>query len=119
MHGIQNLLRLCYQNLLAAWRARQLRRAIERSRADPNAKCPACGNTDGEIRWSDLHQCLLHVCRVCHAMWGEKPIVKAEHWRVEMPEMETSDLWPFTLRPISSERDLKETANGVKTAKES
>jgi hypothetical protein len=88
-----------------------LRRAVAQTVINPNEKCPACGNYSGEIRWSALHEAVVHRCRVCGALWAEKPIVKAELWKVEPPrdEFEGEDglPYPFTRIPVA-----KETSDG-------
>lgn len=84
-----------------------LRRAVAQAAIDPNEKCPACGNRSGEIRWSIAHQAVLHRCRICGALWAERPIVKAEAWKVEPPrdEFEGEDglPYPFTRIPVTKE----------------
>lgn len=63
------------------------------ARRDPSAKCPACGNFDGEIRWvpsftfaaeGEATGALIHRCKVCTAMWGETPLVAKRHWNVSV-----------------------------------
>ncbi len=64
-------------------------------RRNPSAKCPACGNANGDIRWipdftigqaTERTGAIIHRCRICTAMWGEPPIVAMEHWHIEVDE---------------------------------
>lgn len=85
-HGIAQI-GLWFLRIFAAlvWRWR-----LKRAKIDPNAKCPSCGACDGDIRfdqniaWPDgARGAVLHHCKVDQAIWAEKPIVKAEAWRVD------------------------------------
>lgn len=61
---------------------------------NPNAKCPACGNKDGEIRWvpeftfdsqeQPTTGAVIHRCKICTAMWGEHALVAKKHWHVNI-----------------------------------
>lgn len=49
---------------------------------DRNAKCPACGHREGELRTIiDARQAILvqHHCKVCGSRWHEKTIVAAKN----------------------------------------
>jgi hypothetical protein len=85
-----------------------LRRAVAQAVVNPNEKCPACGNRSGEIRWSALHEAVVHRCRVCGALWAEKPIVKAKAWKVELPgeELEGDDGLPYPFTRIPAKKEM-------------
>lgn len=82
---------------------------LERTERDRRAKCPACGHggkrgwffrrykpdvKPHELKWSEMHEALLHTCPVCGAVWGDRPIVQYRGgWKVEIPEAsETQDI---------------------------
>lgn len=50
------------------------------ARVDINAKCPACGHHHGELKFLKDQKLVAHTCKVCGAMWGESPVLKAEAW---------------------------------------
>jgi hypothetical protein len=87
------------------------RRAVARAAIHPDEKCPACGNRSGEIRWSALHEAVIHRCRVCGALWPERPIVEAKAWKVELPseELEGDEALPY---PFTRIPEKKETRDG-------
>lgn len=81
----------------AAWKrwqaarleSRNLRRMkawVAKQRVDPNAPCPACGAREGEIRFAPQYGQIIHRCKVCTALWPEKPIVQWDAWKVEIGE---------------------------------
>ena len=61
---------------------------------NPNAKCPACGNKEGEIRWmpdftfgnetGPATGDVIHRCKICTAMWGDRPLIAKQHWHVQV-----------------------------------
>lgn len=53
--------------------------------ANSKAKCPACGiRAEHDVRWSDVVSALIHVCKRCFAVWGEKPITAADQWKTQL-----------------------------------
>jgi hypothetical protein len=58
-----------------------LRTAVYRfTRVDVNAKCPACGHRLGRIEFASDLRLIRHVCLVCAAAWGERPVVDPTYW---------------------------------------
>jgi len=49
-------------------------------RIDPNAPCPSCRATDGEIFYSSELQRVVHTCHVDNAMWCDMPRIPAKVW---------------------------------------
>lgn len=55
-----------------------------------HAKCPACGRRDvHKIEWSPVYEHVMHQHNTpevgCGAIWGEKPLLSIELWRVTTP----------------------------------
>ena len=86
-----------FRNALLArwyvWQSRPGGRADRLARVDPNAKCPACGERDGELHWTAQVEwpdktkgALVHRCKLCQAFWFSKPLVPSEKWAVELSE---------------------------------
>lgn len=65
---------------------RRMKQWVAQQRIDANAPCPACGARDGEIRFTHQYGCIIHRCKVCTALWPEKPIVAWADWKVEIGE---------------------------------
>lgn len=95
------------------------RRRIGRAEIDPNAKCPSCGARRGKIRWSAVlvwpdgtNGAVVHDCEICHAVWGEKPIVKASAWQIEGVQEEShgSDTPLIVKPPALSRAEAQERA---------
>ena len=72
---------------------------------NPNAKCPACGNKKGEIRWlpeftfeegPTTTGAVMHRCAICTAMWGERAIIERKYWNVSVDPNDWN-------RPVSEE----------------
>lgn len=52
------------------------------ARIDPNAKCPACGNHAGQIKFDSAERRIEHLCGVCGARWTVDPITGMEAWKI-------------------------------------
>lgn len=66
-------------------------------KANSCAKCPACGiRKIHSVKWSTLHQQLLHTCDRCEAVWGEAPMVKADLWAGPAVQPETEKVTTIT-----------------------
>ena len=61
---------------IATW----LRFRVSRIHVSQDAKCPACGNHQGLIKWSSKDKLLIHTCLICRATWGEEPVVEVSAW---------------------------------------
>lgn len=48
---------------------------------DPNAPCPSCGATDGQITAVNVENRMLvrHQCHVCRATWHEQPVLRVSN----------------------------------------
>lgn len=103
-----------------------LRQAALTSFIDVDAKCPACGHCQGEIRFSADHEVVIHTCKICGAHWGEKPIVTFNHWKVAFADQD--DGLPPALRflrggqrteppdlPIPSSAEVRPNGNAAAT----
>jgi hypothetical protein len=52
-------------------------------RISNRAKCPACGSRKShQFVWSPAYEVVMHTCEDCHGVWGERPVVGVQHWRV-------------------------------------
>jgi hypothetical protein len=66
------------------------------ARIEPNQKCPACGNRDGnriqwepQLEWPAETQrkpgAIVCWCKACQAYWFKPPLVPSELWSVPLP----------------------------------
>lgn len=99
------ILRWLPEKVQAAYLVRRLAFNISRTHRDPNAQCPACGNCKGEIRWAEAFTwpdskagALVHLCAICKATWGERPIIAFESWKITLRREEERTLFGEVMR---------------------
>ncbi len=61
--------------------------AVNRTKIDTSARCPACGVQKAHVvTWNPTSRLIVHLCIQCKAEFAQAPVVSADKWQKKIVE---------------------------------